>query len=31
MENVYARGLGKFFENNQVILSAHGQLQSNGG
>jgi ribonucleoside-triphosphate reductase len=27
IENVYARGLGKFFEKNQVIVSAHGQLQ----
>lgn len=26
-ENVYARGLGNFFEKNQVIVSAHGQLQ----
>ncbi len=27
VENVYARGLGKFFEQNQAIVSAHGQLQ----
>ncbi len=27
IENVYARGLGKFFEQSQAIVSAHGQLQ----
>ncbi len=27
IENVYARGLDRFFEKHQVLVSAHGQLQ----